>query len=192
MTRVLFTSDLHLFHKLPIRLRGFADADEQLASLRETWNEHVTKRDTVWILGDLNVGRQAEAIAFIDTLPGTKHLVFGNHDKGHPAYCSPAAQARYFPTFASAQTQAQVKLAGRKVLLSHLPYDDTNDARHGLQGRFAQWRFPDLGEPLVHGHTHSKRTFTRSVLGSPQVHIGIDAFPSFATQEDILSLLDQP
>lgn len=191
MTRNYFTSDLHLFHTLVQHLRGYANDDEQLDALRAAFSR-VTKRDTVFILGDLNIGRLDATLDVIESLPGTKHLIYGNHDKGHPAYRGAlAASARYRRAFASAGTAAQLRLAGTPVMLNHLPYDGEGDTRPDQPERFVQFRLRDLGIPLVHGHVHSPTRFTRSALGTPQVHIGLDAFPQLATQDDILDLLQQ-
>lgn len=59
---------------------------------------------------------------------------------------------------------------GRKLVLSHFPYSRDR----GLD-RYTEYRMPDCGMPVVHGHTHSKRRATRSVDGSRQIHVGFDA-----------------
>lgn len=190
MSRQFFTSDFHLFHGLVMSLRGFDSPDEQMESIRSIWCARVRKQDAVHIVGDLCLSRLDAATSFIESLPGTKHLYFGNHDAGHPAHSKArGVQARYAPTFASVSAFGQVSYAGETLLVNHLPYDDSNDVRPGLTGRYGQWRFKDMGMPLVHGHTHTKSVFTRSDLGSPQIHIGIDAFPEFATSDDILDVL---
>lgn len=46
------------------------------------------------------------------------------------------------------------------VLVAHLPYWRIGDGRerfekHSREPRLEQWRLPDLGLPMIHGHTHS-------------------------------------
>lgn len=52
--------------------------------LEKNWRENVRPEDTVVIAGDiswgLEIGETKEDFAFLDSLPGTKLLLKGNHD----------------------------------------------------------------------------------------------------------------
>lgn len=79
MSEVFLISDLHLGHdKCAIR-RGFESAEEQDQLLIENWNSVVTKRDTVWILGDITM-EKTSPYPMLDELKGIKNVVLGNHD----------------------------------------------------------------------------------------------------------------
>ena len=68
------------------------------------------------------------------------------------------------------QAFAKARIDGRTVLLSHLPYQDAGD--HTAEERYPQFRLPDLGGWLVHGHTHS----SLKADGLRSVHVGLDAW----------------
>lgn len=75
---VLFTSDLHLGHERAARNRGFASRDEHDDYVIETLRRQCNKRSLLWVLGDVAMWR--EKLALLDTIPGAKRLVRGNHD----------------------------------------------------------------------------------------------------------------
>lgn len=167
MSRVLYTSDLHLGHKFVSGLRGFDEPTGHDQAVVANWRNVVTPRDQVWVLGDLCLGNLDAALAIIDSLPGEKHFVAGNHDGVHPMHRNAhRLQPRYLEVFASVQPFARHKIAGRDVLLSHFPY-----SRDRHEARYMQWRLRDEGEWLLHGHTHeSGRQVGR------EIHVGVDAW----------------
>ena len=86
MTQVYFNSDLHLAHRRVIQFHDNFRAkcmdvetieqhDEKIFDL---WNDRVTKRDIIYILGD--VGYDLDRLK---KMPGRKRLMLGNHDKSH-------------------------------------------------------------------------------------------------------------
>lgn len=80
MANVWFTSDLHFGHKNIGNFREFVE-DEQhnTAYITESWFSLVSKRDVVWVLGDIAFNEQG--FADFLSLPGNKKLVLGNHDR---------------------------------------------------------------------------------------------------------------
>ena len=95
------------------------------AHFEEQWRSQVTKRDVVWILGDVGMHRRAyETLA---TWPGMKRLVMGNHD-----------ESRWFgDVFLS----VHACLEHNGVLFTHYPV-----APSSVRPRY---------RANVHGHTHS-------------------------------------
>lgn len=167
MTNVYFTSDLHFGHKKVSELRGFTTPEEHDATLMDNWSSVVTKRDTVWVLGDLTLASPTAALEIIKNLPGTKHFISGNHDGCHPMHKDYAKVTKHFlEAFESVAPYARRKLDGREVLLSHFPYE----ADRG-EARYMQWRLPDLGANLLHGHTHSPEYRT----SDHELQVGVDA-----------------
>ena len=55
MGKVFIISDLHLSHKNMAIKRGFKDEAEHDNFIIEQWNKVVSKKDTVWILGDITM-----------------------------------------------------------------------------------------------------------------------------------------
>lgn len=80
MARVFFTSDLHFGHKnLCQGLRGMT-AEESDKLIIDNWNKVVTKRDLVYVLGDITMENQNDIPKYISQLNGRIILIGGNHD----------------------------------------------------------------------------------------------------------------
>lgn len=103
MSKVFCVADLHFGHKLLAELRGFASTQEHDDALVRNWNSVVTKRDVVYVLGDVfQLDRMAD-------LCGIKKLAMGNHDqKPIEAY------AKHF-------SQVRACYAWDNCLLTHIP-----------------------------------------------------------------------
>ena len=172
------TSDPHLFHPLLATMRGYATPDEFNEAWADAYNDAVrSRKDRVFILGDLTGGSlpaTQRAINLLARLRGERHLILGNHDPAHPMYRSSHTHfPMYFPTFASVQLHARKSIGGTRVLLSHMPYQGGGD--HTAEDRFNQWRLPDLGTPLIHGHTHSSQLLSKTPNGTIQVNVAWEA-----------------
>lgn len=187
VSSIFYTSDLHLGHEKVAGYRGFKCSADHDYELGERWRNQVTDRDHVWILGDLCLHDLDYALAFIKNLPGTKHLVWGNHDAGHPMHRNAhKQQRRYLDVFDSVQPFARRKIAGEDVLLSHFPYERDRD-----EMRYGQWRLRNEGAWLLHGHTHGPERATvdsyelrnwrtgeavKKTYRSREIHVGVDAW----------------
>lgn len=142
--------------------------DEVLAA---NWDGVVGKNDVVWVLGDLCLSGTAvtnNALDWVKSRPGRKHLISGNHDNCFPGTNRDFAKwmPRYLEVFETVQPFARKKIAGKNVLMSHFPYSGD----HTVTERFTQWRLPDMGEWLLHGHTH-----TAEKIRGKMIHVGVDA-----------------
>lgn len=176
---IWFTSDLHLGHEKVAAIRGFSDTVAHDLAIVRNWEKAVRERDTVYILGDLTCDRRKRdyALEVIGSLPGTKHLIAGNHDDVSSIHRTgwkhlPA----YLEVFASVRDFGRLRMQGRDVLVSHYPYATSLRADRG-QVRYEKYRLPDMGIPLIHGHTHlSDQRFHRSTEGTRQLHVGLDAW----------------
>ena len=136
MSNVFLISDTHFFHQRILEfekdLRPFSSVEEMNEALVDNWNRIITKRDTVWHLGDVCFGPVAN-LSIIDRLNGTKNLVMGNHDQyGVREYI------KYFNKIEAAKKYDS-------YLLSHVPIHP--DQFYRFKGN-------------VHGHLHSKRVMT--------------------------------
>lgn len=178
---VFFTSDLHIGHEFVAKLRGFNTVEDHDRHLADKWDRVVNpngdRGDQVWVLGDISAGgsrAQTAALAWIMQRPGRKHLIVGNHDGAHPMQRdSHKWQQKYLGVFDSVQPFARRKIAGHYVLLSHFPYQGAEFADHTSEERYPQWRLPDFGNWLLHGHTHD----TVRQRGK-SIHVGVDAWDS--------------
>jgi calcineurin-like phosphoesterase family protein len=129
LSRAYVIADLHLGHRKLQEVRGVGDD-----LIVERWNSVVTKRDVVYILGD---------VFKLDRLPemrGIKKLAMGNHDL--------APMARYLEHF----TQVRAMYQWDGCLLTHIPVHPNQ--RH-------RWRLNIHGH--LHEHRLSDDPFYRCV-----------------------------
>lgn len=79
-----FISDLHFGHNAILEFsreqRQGTNIDEHDEWLIDSWNSVITKRDLVWVLGD--IAMKKEHIRKMQRLNGAKKLILGNHDLG--------------------------------------------------------------------------------------------------------------
>jgi calcineurin-like phosphoesterase family protein len=179
-----FSSDSHFLHRLVADQRGFASPEEHDEAVVERWNETVRPGDMVWHLGDVGLGNEAGILAVASHLNGIKHLIAGNHDRCWPGHRDARKhQRRWLEVFGSVQAFAKIRVEGRTVLLSHLPYIGGGD--HTTEERYPQFRLPDEGEWLIHGHTHQAARMD----GHRSLHAGLDAWELRPVAEGELAAL---
>lgn len=168
--RIFFTSDLHFGHANVIKYsqRPFSSADEMDASLVRNWNDVVTARDTVYIVGDLALKRSAQLIELLHALQGRKHLIFGNHDKAI------RKEPKILELFESVQDLKTVKI-------------QDSDAKDGVQ-RIVLCHFPMLvwdkshyGAWHLHGHCHGTLPDDPHSL---RLDVGVDAWETDVVKGD--------
>ena len=144
---IFYIADCHFFHgALNERMdkRGFEDVKAMNEYMIERWNDKVTSKDTVVILGDLSLGKVDETNELIDCLKGKLCLIRGNHDK---YVSSPSFNRSRFEWIEDYKVIADSQ---KKVVCSHYPipfYD-------------GQYRLRHNGEPknyMLYGHVHETR-----------------------------------
>lgn len=129
MSTVYITSDWHLGHRNITKFRQvFSSMEEHNECLIENYKSIVTKRDTVWFLGDMCFDN--EYCSIIKSLPGDKRLVLGNHDTDRKCDLSHLIEAF---------DQVHGLVSYKAAWLSHAPIHNSE-----LRGRYN-----------IHGHTHS-------------------------------------
>ena len=148
-----YTSDLHLFHK-NVTMEGsnfdnrlFKTLEEMHKKIKENWNNTVTNADHIYILGDLAWKHTDEAIEFVSTLKGNKHLVLGNHDS--------VKDQRYRQLFVEIVDRKEIRdIANKKeymVVMSHYPVAFWNHQHHYRRdgGEHKTWAVQ------LYGHVHN-------------------------------------
>ena len=133
MPEIFFISDLHLGHARIIEWSSarshYTTVEEHDEDLVKRWNSVVTKRDVVWVLGDVVFPRTS--MKYLAELNGMKSLVLGNHDKGKLKDLK-----QYF-----SRVEGAVGFKDNTVL-THIPV-------HTSQvGRLERW------SANIHGHMH--------------------------------------
>lgn len=177
-TNRFFISDTHFGHKNIIRYcdRPFADFEEMDAAIVDNWNNVVGDTDVVFHLGDLALGPSDRWDAILKSLNGYKIFIVGNHDRiflGEKERQREKWEEKYYEWFDEVYDNfTGLTLAdGTVVNLSHFPY---NGDSHGEE-RYREFRLVDDGTPLVHGHTHLNKIWSRSDNDTIQIHVGADA-----------------
>jgi calcineurin-like phosphoesterase family protein len=174
---LFYHSDWHFNHDFVARTRGYATSQEHDDALIDSINTVATKRDHIWVLGDVFMGSVTAGLKQIERIRATKHLVLGNHDAVHPMHKGSHNKLRRFlEVFETVSLHEQHTIAGRKVMLSHFPYaGDHYDA-----DRYEQWRLRDEGLWLINGHVH--HAWLRN---GRQINVGVDYWPVPVRQSDL-------
>ena len=133
---IFFTSDLHFGHANVLRLceRPFETIEEMNETFIENWNDRVTGRDSVYIVGDLFF-RCEDPEAILRRLRGKKHLITGNHDG---SWMCKTDTGKYFK---SIELMSVISDGLRAITLCHYPLLTWNHAKKSY---------------MVHGHIHAK------------------------------------
>lgn len=157
MSEVYFTSDIHLGHKKIFEFCSESrcnvqTVDEHDELLIKNWNEQVTGKDTVYLLGDVSWHKSDKTFELLSRLNGNIQLVRGNHDHDF------GTDGRYKRIFANIHDYREVKIDGHDVIMSHYP--------------MAQWNKCHYGSFMLYGHCHGG-----FVNVGRSMDVGIDARP---------------
>lgn len=190
-----YTSDTHFSHRNIVKFqpnRGREDVHDMNKDIIKSWNETVDPEDTVHHLGDVALGPVEEWNGSLAPLNGNKTLVVGNHErifKGNKEKYIAKWSNVYDPWFDEIYDNitGHTLSDGTVVNLSHFPY--TGD--HFDADRYTEYRLPDDGHVLLHGHTHSTEIISWSESGTLQIHVGWDAWGRPVSEGDILYLIEQ-
>lgn len=150
---VWFTSDLHFGHNTLVRrqLRPFQSTTEMDEAIISNWQSCVKPGDHIFILGDLSFRKVDETLSILNRLPGQKHLIQGNHDKGLHRSC--------LDRFTFVKDRYRLKVGDYRIILDHYAL------RH--------WEGSHRGAWQLHGHSHG------SLPEEPwlrQLDVGVDCW----------------
>jgi calcineurin-like phosphoesterase family protein len=158
---IWFTSDTHFGHRKLLtfdptkthrvnRRTEFTSIEEHDAHLVDQWCLSVQPEDTVYHLGDVSWYGTARTNDLLNSLPGRKHLIRGNHDH----------KAHKLTAFESVRDYATLPGFAIPIVLMHFPLEE--------------WDRKAYGAIHVHGHTHGN---SRYIEGRKDV--GVDCHPHF-------------
>lgn len=171
--------------------------NEQLIA---NWNATVGPEDEVFHLGDVALGPWVEWNDILTRLNGFKVLAVGNHDRVFKGMSS-SQQERFYPYYSewfdvvTDEVKNLLLSDGTKVNLSHFPY--TGDSHDG--DRYEEFRLPDDGTILIHGHTHAEfdalgmdARVSRTAAGTLQIHVGMDAWGYRpVSEQEVINLIKE-
>ena len=131
--RPFFTADIHAYHKNVIKYcnRPFKDMNEMLERIEVNWNDKITAKDQVWILGDFAFCGREFARGLLKRLNGHKHLVIGNHDD---------KRILKAPEWESVQNYKEINVGKQHIVLFH----------YGMR----VWSRSHYGSWMLYGHSH--------------------------------------
>lgn len=149
-----FTSDLHLFHKNIMKYcnRSFSSVEKMNETIISNWNNVVSEKDEVYILGDVTFGNIDETINILKKLKGKKHLIIGNHDRNALRY------TRFREQFIWIKDYAIIKENNLDFVLFHFP--------------ILQWDKQHYGSIHLYGHIHN--TPLTGLENTYSYNVGVD------------------
>ena len=163
MPKIWFTSDLHFWHKNILKYcdRPFSNVKEMNNKIIRNYNSKVGDNDTVYILGDIAMGKREASIPLVKRLNGNKILILGNHDNS-------VDKERWISEFGfSAVWDYYItQHSGDYFVMAHDPVDTLFIARNvGFKT-----------EPiLLNGHVHDLREFSTDDINNRfSLNVGID------------------
>jgi calcineurin-like phosphoesterase family protein len=133
-----FTADLHLLHpKIVEYCRRPIDPELHDKWIIDRINERVSKKDTLYILGDLSMANRKDTEELVSTIRGRKHLILGNHDKN-------LKNSTYFESISQIKVINPTILEGKRlgIVLCHYP--------------IGSWEGKIKGSYHFYGHTHGR------------------------------------
>lgn len=135
--RKLYISDLHLFHTAIIEKcnRPFENIYDMNRTIIVNWIAKVNRNDTVYILGDVAMYHAKDTADILNSLPGKKILITGNHDRYN------LAERSFRKCFDTVSSYMEITDQGRKVVLFHYPIEEWD-------GYFRNFYH-------LHGHVHN-------------------------------------
>lgn len=185
MTR-FFTADPHYGHERIIEYshRPFDDVEDMNAGLAEAWNAVVGHDDTVWLLGDVAMGRLMDSLEWLRLLNGHIVLVPGNHEACAIYKKGARANGLYLGVgvklIVPGPTALFLEPGDRHVLIDHFPYRGDPDERYHDERPVNQGAF------LLHGHVHD-----RWRQRGRMINVGVDAWAGRPVSEaEVVALID--
>ena len=152
---IYYISDTHFGDERIMRLamRPFDSVSTMNDYIIQKWNNKVSSRDEVYILGDFAVS-DGVALAILQRLNGHKHLIIGNHDR---------ILANALSYFESTCDIKKIIDKGRSVVLCHYPLLSYENSIYGGYQIFGH----------IHNNTADMATDIQKLLPR-SLHAGID------------------
>jgi calcineurin-like phosphoesterase family protein len=114
----------------------------------QNWNAVVKPNDTVYVVGDIIMGKSTEIDKLLKVLQGQKVLVIGNHDKQRLRFLRPFMK--------EVHKSLDFEFEGKEILVRHKPMYDALPIQYDLQ---------------ICGHVHEKWK-----TGNRMVNVGVDVW----------------
>ena len=163
MSETYFTGDLHFYHRWMATHRGYDSVEEMNELLIAQWNDRISRKDDVFVLGDFSFGGAEGVNAVLKRLAGRHlYLIKGNHDN---------RSVTLHPRWSWVKDLHPFRLNGQTAWLLHYP--------------MLTWPNANKGTWHLHGHSHGNLT----APASTRMDVGIDAIMDIAVSWDDVCLL---
>lgn len=185
---IWFSSDWHLGHTRIIELcdRPYRNVDDMNAGIIELINDTVGASDELWCLGDICMGKIADSLQLVSSIKCKVKLVPGNHDRMSLSYRNDTKHsAKWTKIYSDAGIHVMPEympdFLGFGFDVCHFPsFGDSQEDE-----RYAEFRPPNTGRWLVHGHVHDSWR-----QRCHNINVGIDAWTGLLTIDDILDIIN--
>ena len=143
----MFISDTHFGHEsiLSECRSCFSSVDEMDETIIRNINRKMTRRDTLYIVGDFSFRSHRSPIEYLEAIKPKKILIQGNHDRDWLRWMDEEERKKYFVGIYSQHT---VKKNGIELHFNHFPQLAWNRSHF-----FAQ-------SFMICGHIHDRRDGT--------------------------------
>lgn len=172
-----FTSDLHFGHRPIIEFcnRPYWNLEDMKNDLIKNINDVVKQTDLLYILGDFSFLPKDNNVEIVKAINCPVVLIRGNHD--HSGRIKGVG-------FADVHNELDIQLGNYIVTMSHYPFRGDHTAIE----RYLDRRPKDVGQWLLHGHTHSKERINRA---ERMIHVGVEAWQySPISEEDVIRMIN--
>lgn len=171
MQQIWFTSDLHIGHKNILKhcpkraeVGNFTidDVEAHDKWIIDTWNKTVSKKDTVYILGDFSF-YSADTLKkkILPKMNGNKFLILGNHDKTSEHLDEYFQQICHLKEVGFKQRNFPFLEEDIHVIMCHYP--------------FLTWDRKPYGSIDLHGHVHGRLDDYNLESGQLRIDVGWDS-----------------
>lgn len=130
------------------------------------WNNSITSKDKVYVIGDFSFGNHEQTKSVYDRLQGEKILIRGNHDNNHTC-----------DLFDEVHDSLTLPIGGNEVLLCHYPYKyEDKDVTNGYKvsnGHLRPTEPREASQWLIHGHVHN---LWQIMSEKCMINVGVDVW----------------
>jgi len=161
---IWFTADWHLFHENIIKYcdRPFKNRHHMNKTLLENYHAVVKDTDEVYFVGDLTMWGQNNfdrMQSIVEALPGTKHLILGNHDRFKPFAYHEMGFVSVHTALKTSFYTSDMSSGGTEFILAHDP------AWAQIPNTF--W---------LCGHVHNLFKTTKTKDNTMVINVGVDVW----------------
>lgn len=130
---IFYIGDTHFGHENVLKHdnRPFSTVDEMDRELIRYWNDTVTNKDDIYIIGDFAFRNNRPFEWYLKQLKGKKHLIIGNHDD------KLVKDEKAMSYFVSVDKITRINDEGVQIVLCHYPIAEWSGFYHGAHHIYA-------------------------------------------------------